>query len=411
MPDTAPKKSSPFVPVFYPHADYACDPTASRGRVLPEAESPTRSPFQRDRDRIVHAGAFRKLKHKTQVFVYHEGDYYRTRLTHSLEVAQIARSISRQLSLDEDLTEAVALAHDMGHTPFGHAGEDAMAAAMADYGGFDHNDQAIRVLTQLEARYANYDGLNLAWETLEGVAKHNGPLIAEGSKPVPPTIAALDKAFPLDLASHASLEAQVAALADDIAYNNHDLDDGLRAGFFSVDEVAELPIVGETMRDTLDRHPGLEQSRLVHEVVRRMITLMVEDVLAQARETLSRLKPESADDVRNAGETIIRFSDQMLADERDLREFLASRMYHHYKVNRVTSKAGRIVRQLFDLFFAEPETLPTDWQNKVRAAAESSGDEDMGKARTICDYIAGMTDRYAMREYERLFDLSFRNNI
>ena len=405
--------STRFSPVFHARAPYACDPAASRGRLLPESSSPTRSPFQRDRDRIVHAGAFRKLKHKTQVFVYHEGDYYRTRLTHSLEVAQIARSISRQLGLDEDLAEAVALAHDLGHTPFGHAGEDMMHSIMADYGGFDHNDQAVRVLTLLEARYAGFDGLNLTWETLEGVAKHNGPLVGEGMPPVPPTIDNLNQEFDLQLDSHASLEAQVAALADDIAYNNHDLDDGLRAGFFTIDEVAELPLVGDFISHIREQHPGLAKPRLIHEVIRRMITHMVEDVLTTARDTLDELKPGHADDVRAAGYTIIQFSDKLLQEEKILREFLAMRMYRHYKVNRVTSKARRIVQNLFEIFFNEPGTLPTDWQATVGRAEQEyerqGQDPATGRARIICDYIAGMTDSYAMKEHGRLFDLSFQN--
>jgi dGTPase len=414
MPDNPKKIHKPFVPVFHARAAYACDPSVSRGRLLDEAESPTRSPFQRDRDRIVHAGAFRKLKYKTQVFVYHEGDYFRTRLTHSLEVAQIARSISRQLGLDEDLAEAVALAHDLGHTPFGHAGEDAMHEVMAPYGGFDHNDQAIRVLTELEARYAGFDGLNLTWETLEGIAKHNGPLIADGQQAVPPTIAALNRKFNLDLSSFASLEAQVAALADDIAYNNHDLDDGLRAGFFELEEVAELPLVGDLIHAVMDQHKGLAKGRLIHEVIRRMINRMVEDVIGNARTTLMDLKPASADDIRQAGRTIIRFTDGLKRDEQSLREFLATRMYRHYKVNRVTSKARRIVQQLFDIFFEEPGTLPTDWQaaaGRNAQAFEARGDDPAaGRARIICDYIAGMTDRYATKEYQRLFDLSFEKN-
>jgi dGTPase len=414
MPADTQDGASGFTPVFYPRAAYACDPRTSRGRALAETESPTRSPFQRDRDRIVHSGAFRKLKHKTQVFVYHEGDYYRTRLTHSLEVAQIARSISRQLGLDEDLAEAVALAHDLGHTPFGHAGEDAMQEVMKPYGGFDHNDQAMRVLTKLEARYAAFDGLNLTWEALEGVAKHNGPL-GTGNKPVPPTTAAFSQQFDLWLGTHASLEAQVAALSDDIAYNNHDLDDGLRAGFFTFEEMAELPIVGDLMRETLAQHPKLERSRLVHEIIRRMINRMVEDVIGEARRQIGTIKPQSADDIRHAGITVIRFSETFKSHERELRAFLWERLYRHYRVNRVTSKARRIVRQLFDIFFEEPFTLPTDWQGLVerteRRYEDESRDPQAGRARVICDYIAGMTDRYAMREYERLFDLSFQKNL
>jgi dGTPase len=385
-------------------APYACNPADTRGRLVAEPESPTRSCFQRDRDRIVHSGAFRRLKHKTQVFVYHEGDYYRTRLTHSLEVAQIARSISRTLSLNEDLAEAVALAHDLGHTPFGHAGEDALNACMEPYGGFAHNDQTLRILTRLERRYAEFDGLNLTWEAVEGVVKHNGPLLPllPGFR-LPTTIAAFQGDWDLELHTNPGAEAQVAALADDIAYNNHDIDDGLRAGLFAVEEVAELPLVGPIIRDVCDRYPGLERSRLIHETVRRMINAMVVDLVTETRRRLAEHKPGSAAELRTLPLAMVSFSEGMLEAQRPLRAFLRQRMYRHYRVNREMSKCKRVVRALFQLFMDEPNTLPTEWQRDI---AKAGGDADLAvRARHVADYIAGMTDRYALAEHDRLFDL------
>ncbi|MBP2303174.1 deoxyguanosinetriphosphate triphosphohydrolase [Azospirillum picis] len=382
-------------------AAYACNPADTRGRLVAEPESPTRSCHQRDRDRIVHSGAFRRLKHKTQVFVYHEGDYYRTRLTHSLEVAQIARSISRTLGLNEDLAEAVALAHDLGHTPFGHAGEEALNACMAPYGGFAHNDQTLRILTRLERRYADFDGLNLTWEALEGVVKHNGPLLplADGST-LPTTIAAFRDLWDLELHTQPGAEAQVAAHADDIAYNNHDIDDGLRAGLFTVDEVAELPLVGPIVREVLDRHPGLERPRLIHETVRRMINAMVTDLMTETRRRLAEHRPGSAAELRALPQPVACFSDAMVEAQRPLRAFLRQRMYRHYRVNREMSKCKRVVRDLFRLFMDEPNTLPTEWQR------DAIGGGDLAvRARLVADYIAGMTDRYALAEHDRLFDL------
>ncbi|AWK85119.1 deoxyguanosinetriphosphate triphosphohydrolase [Azospirillum thermophilum] len=391
----------------FPHgrpAPYACDPDHTRGRLVAEPESPTRSCFQRDRDRIVHSGAFRKLKYKTQVFVYHEGDYYRTRLTHSLEVAQIARSISRTLGLNEDLAEAVALAHDLGHTPFGHAGEDALNACMAPYGGFAHNDQTLRILTMLERRYADFDGLNLTWEALEGVVKHNGPLLPlPPGERLPTTLESFQRVWDLELHTNPGIEAQVAALADDIAYNNHDIDDGLRAGLFTVDEVAELPLVGPVVRQVCDRYPGLERSRLIHETIRRMINDMVTDLLAETRRRLDRHRPGSAAELRALPEAMVSFSPDMLEAQKPLRAFLRKRMYRHYRVNREMSKCKRVVTALFELFMAEPNTLPTQWQQEIAAGG---GDTDLVvRARHVADYIAGMTDRYALAEYGRLFDM------
>jgi len=393
-----------FMPGEARLAPYACHPAHSRGRLVREDESPTRSCYQRDRDRIVHSGAFRKLKYKTQVFVYHEGDYYRTRLTHSLEVAQIARSISRVLGLNEDLAEAVALAHDFGHTPFGHAGEDALNACMEPYGGFSHNDQTLRVLTKLEHRYAEFDGLNLTWETLEGVVKHNGPLLPlNDGKPLPVTIDAFRDVWDLELDTNPCAEAQVAALADDIAYNNHDIDDGLRAGLFSIEEVAELPMVGPIVRQVCDRYPGLERGRLIHETVRRMINAMVDDLLTETRRRLAEARPGSAAEVRAAPEAVVAFSEPMLADQRPLRAFLRQRMYRHYKVNREMSKCKRVVRSLFDLFMAETNCLPTQWQQELKATGGEGN--PLVRARLVADYIAGMTDRFALAEYGRLFDM------
>ncbi|WP_374448735.1 deoxyguanosinetriphosphate triphosphohydrolase [Stella sp.] len=381
-------------------APYACRPEETRGRRTAEPESRTRTAFQRDRDRIIHSTAFRRLEYKTQVFVNHEGDHYRTRLTHSIEVAQIARSLARALALNEDLAEAVALGHDLGHTPFGHAGEEALGAAMAAFGGFSHNDQTFRVLTLLERRYAAFDGLNLTWETLEGTVKHNGPLA--GPRPVPPTIAAYDRECPLDLAGWPGMEAQVAALADDIAYNNHDIDDGLRAGLFTLDDLADVPLAGPVFAEVAAAHPGIEPARIIHEGVRRMIDRMVEDLLAETRSRLADLRPRSAEDVRRAGGPVVAFSDTMRTHDRALKGFLFERMYRHWRVNRMASKARRVVRDLFGLLVAEPNCLPGDWQVQI------DGPGTARAVRVVADYIAGMTDRFALDEHTRLFDVHAR---
>ena len=375
-------------------ADFACRPDASRGRLVKEPASPTRSDFQRDRDRIIHSRAFRRLQYKTQVFVFHEGDHYRTRLTHSIEVAQIARSICRQLGLNEDLAETLALAHDLGHTPFGHAGEDALDEVMAPYGGFDHNEQTFRHLTMLEERYYAFDGLNMTWETLEGIVKHNGPV--SGARP---TVAEFNEAWDLGLDSYASAEAQVAALADDIAYNNHDIDDGLRAGLFTMDDLKEVPLVNEVFAEAEARADDNSRDRLKHEAVRRLINAMVHDVLRETRKRIDKHKPASADDVRQAGEPLIAFSVQMRNNERALRDFLFHRMYRHYKVNRMTSKARRVVKELFTLYMEEPECLPELWQAKAKTGNDSQ------RARHVADYIAGMTDRFALDEHNKIFDI------
>lgn len=382
-------------------ADYASDPARSRGRLYAEPESPTRTVFQRDRDRIIHSGAFRKLQYKTQVFVYHEGDYYRTRLTHSIEVGQIARSIARVLAVDEDLTEAVALAHDLGHTPFGHAGENALDACMRPYGGFDHNDQALRIVTRLEARYAAFDGLNLTWETLEGLVKHNGPLLPTAG-PLPATIDAFQRSFDLELDSHAGIEAQIAALSDDIAYNTHDIEDGVRAGFFTLAELSELPLVGPLIREVTIRHAALDPARLTHETIRRLVDLLVEDLVAETRFRVAEARPASAAELRAAGRPMVGFSRAVSDGEQALRRFLMDRLYRDYRVNRMTSKARRVVVALFEHFMAEPETLTAPWQDRIR---RSGAGDDASKARIIADYIAGMTDRYAFAEHRRVLDL------
>jgi dGTPase len=375
-------------------APYACRPEASRGRLHAEAESATRTCFQRDRDRIIHSTAFRRLQYKTQVFVSHEGDHYRTRLTHTLEVAQIARSLARALALDEDLAEALALAHDLGHTPFGHAGEDALDAAMREYGGFSHNDQTLRVLTRLERRYAGFDGLNLTWETLEGTVKHNGPL---DPARLPRTIADYVREHDLEITTWPAAEAQVAALSDDIAYNNHDIDDGLRAGLFTVADLAGLPLVGPVFAEVAARHPGIEEGRLIHEAIRRLIDGMVTDCIAETRARLAAANVKRADDIRALGGPVVAFSDAMRANDRALRSFLMERMYRHYRVRRMAAKAKRVVRELFEAFSADPLCLPTEWRAQAAGAKAQS-------ALVIADYIAGMTDRFALDEHWRLFD-------
>lgn len=381
-------------------APFACQAGESRGRLVSEPSSPTRTPFQRDRDRIVHSTAFRRMKHKTQVFVYHEGDHYRTRLTHSIEVSQIARALARAFGVDEDLAEALALSHDFGHTPFGHTGEDALNEVMADFGGFDHNAQSLRIVTGLERRYAAFDGLNLSWETLEGLVKHNGPIIGD----VPQSILNFDKKFDLWLESHSSIEAQCAAIADDIAYNAHDLDDGLRAELFSLTDISELPLASETLVDVKAEYPDLDDSRIIHEVVRRQITAMVEDVIDETNRRLDQLKPQSADDVRHAGRTIVAFSEPMAEKERTIKAFLFANMYRAPGVVAVRENAHEIVVNLFECYFSGQAEMPkewgTDWQK-----ADAKLDEGK-RARIVCDFIAGMTDRYAVLEHQRLFDVT-----
>lgn len=375
------------------HAPYASDPSTSRGRLVTEEESSFRSCFQRDRDRIIHASAFRRLKHKTQVFVEHEGDYYRTRLTHSIEVAQVARTISGTLGLNAELTEAVALAHDLGHTPFGHTGEDALHALMQPYGGFDHNAQAIRIVTNLERHYADFDGLNLTWETLEGIAKHNGPV----PTPIPWALASYNRRHDLELGTYASAEAQVAAIADDVAYNHHDLHDGLRAELFSTDELAELPILAENFAEVDRLYPGLNYYRRRHEALRRFFGVLVEDVITVARDRLTALNPQSASDVRHAGHAIVEFSDAIFAELKIIRQFLFERMYRAPSVIIMRAEVTDVVTDLFPYFMAHPDQLPKQWRKDVDEA-----DGETALARIVSDYISGMTDRFALQEHVRL---------
>jgi dGTPase len=395
-------KSQPVTPVHATaptRAAYAEDPARSRGRLHPEEASRTRNAFARDRDRVIHATAFRRLKGKTQVFVAHEGDYYRTRLTHSLEVAQIARSLARALRLDDDLAEAVALAHDLGHPPFAHAGEDELQRCMAPWGGFDHNVQTFRVCTELEVRYPAYPGLNLAWETLEGVVKHNGPVLNHLEEPPWAPVVAYNRLQDLRLDTYASAEAQVAAISDDIAYNNHDVDDGVRAGLFSMADLTDVPLIGPILIQTRKDWPAIDDRMLRLEAVRRMIGAMVEDVLAETNRRAAEAHIETAEDVRRMDRALVAFGAEMFEDLARLRAFLHERMYRHYKVNRTRSQARRMLTELFRLFMAEPEVLPPHWQ------AQAQGEDEARRARVVCDYIAGMTDLFAMEEHRRLFHL------
>lgn len=358
-----------------------------------------RTPHQRDRDRIIHSVAFRRLEYKTQVFVNHEGDHYRTRLTHSLEVAQLARGLARSLSLNEDLAEALALAHDLGHPPFGHAGEEGLNAAMEAFGGFDHNAQTIRIVTNLEQRYADFDGLNLTWETLEGIAKHNGPLTGfKGAKPLPRAMHYYAQQQDLELHTHASAEAQVAAIADDIAYNNHDIDDGLRANFFSLRDLETLPLIGDLIKEVRSQHPMLSVQRHSHEVIRRLISRMMADVLATTRARITQHRISAPDHVRHLGTQLVGFSSEMEVVNKSIKSFLFKYMYRHFKVNRMTSKARRVVSELFTFFHAEPSCLPGVWY------AQTDGAKTQRTAEVIADFIAGMTDRFALEEHARIFD-------
>ncbi|SDR47187.1 dGTPase [Rhizobiales bacterium GAS191] len=385
-------------------AAYAVDPVASHGRLIAEPASATRSEFQRDRDRIIHSTAFRRLAHKTQVFLYHEGDHFRSRLTHTIEVAQIARSLARALGLDEDLAEALALAHDLGHTPFGHTGEDALDDCMRNYGGFDHNAQALRIVTRLERRYAHFDGLNLTWETLEGLVKHNGPMLdAEGQplgryrkRGIPVAILEYDERHPLELARFASGEAQVAAIADDIAYDAHDIDDGTRSGLLETGLLREVDFLAELLDEIDGRTPGLAKPRLVNELVRRVITRFVEDVIGESRARLAALAPGSADDIRAADRSIVAFSATMEVADRSIKRLLFGHVYRDPKVVRMRVEADQVLRQLFERFFEAPHLLPAEWGEGLDGADEAR------RARRIADYIAGMTDRYAAAEQARL---------
>jgi len=385
---------APFV-----RASYAQDPAKSRGRKVAEPESATRTPFARDRDRIIHSTAFRRLKEKTQVFVAHEGDHFRTRLTHSLEVAQIARSLATALGLDADLAETIALAHDLGHPPFGHAGEDELQVQMQGFGGFDHNVQTFRVVTKLERRYPRFEGLNLTWETLAGIIKHNGPVVEKLEQPSWSAIAEFDAEYDLRLGSWASAEAQVAALADDIAYNNHDVDDGVQAGLFNLEELRQVPLIGPHVASAISDYPDCDPGILRLEAVRRMIGAMVADVLTETRRRAAAGKVASPEDVRDLDHALVAFSRDMVEDLSALRAFLMERMYRHWKVNRTRSQARRMLAEMFNLFLAEPDVLSTEWYARAQARDEA------GRARIVCDYIAGMTDRYAIEEHRKLFHL------
>ena len=389
-----------------PRKPYGSDPALSRGRLFEEPASRTRSAFRRDCDRVIHSTAFRRLKHKTQVFVFHEGDHYRTRLTHTLEVAQIARALARQLGLDEDLTETLALAHDLGHPPFGHAGERALDECLKGHGGFDHNAQSLRVVTALERRYPDFDGLNLTWESLEGIVKHNGPMTdrngnaigryrAEG---VPLEIAKYVRAHDLELWSFASLEAQVAAIADDIAYNAHDIDDGLRAGLFSVDDLNAIPIVAEINARINSRYPNLDETLRGAELVRELISFLIEAVFYETNTRLCAADPKTVADVRNQNRTLVAFSADAAEAEATIKAFLRERMYRHTRVMNVMNDAESVVRDLFARYQASPRDLPAEW------LAGEGDDSEISRARRIGDFIAGMTDRYAIVEHARLFD-------
>jgi dGTPase len=385
-------------------AVYAADPAASRGRLIAEPASATRSEFQRDRDRIVHSTAFRRLAHKTQVFLYHEGDHFRSRLTHTIEVAQIARSLARALGLDEDLAEALALAHDLGHTPFGHTGEDALDDCMRAYGGFDHNAQALRIVTRLERRYAHFDGLNLSWETLEGLVKHNGPMRDLEGNPlgryrkrgIPAAILEYDERHPLELSRFAGGEAQMAAIADDIAYDAHDIDDGMRSGLLDAKGLRDADFLAELLDDIEAHTPSLAKPRLVHELVRRLITRFVEDVIDESRSRLAALSPRSVQDIRAAAQPIAGFSARIEAADRDIKAILVQRVYRDPKVMQMRAEADRMLRFLFARFLEAPDLMPAEW-------GEGLGGSDVARrARRVADYIAGMTDRYAAAEHARL---------
>jgi dGTPase len=406
-PRTAPQRGSGVTEAAIrqpaPRAAFAADPDTSRGRLVPEPLSPARTVFQRDRDRVIHSTAFRRLAYKTQVFVPFEGDHFRTRLTHTIEVSQIARALARALALDEDLAEALALAHDLGHTPFGHTGEEALNVCMASFGGFDHNAHALRIVTALERRYAGFDGLNLTWETLEGLVKHNGPLLMADGAPapryrergIPADVLAYDRRSPLDLTTYPSAEAQAAALADDIAYDAHDIDDGLRADLFDLDALTEVPFLADILSEIAALHPGLERPRVVHELGRRVITRLVEDAIAESGRRLRMAAPADADAVRRARAPLVGFSPAMSEADRSIKAFLYPHMYRHPRLVHERRVADGVVRRLFERFVADPDAMPAEW-----AAAASDG---TGRARPVADYIAGMTDRYALRQFEALF--------
>jgi len=387
------------------HASFASDVRRSRGRLHPEPLSATRSAFRRDCDRLIHATAFRRLAHKTQVFVFHEGDHFRTRLTHTLEVTQVARALARALGLDEDLAEGAALGHDFGHPPFGHAGERALDHCLEAFGGFDHNAQTLRVVTVLERPYPGFDGLNLSFETLEGLVKHNGPLTDRAGQPagrhakrgLPRAIAEYCRVHDLELWTHPSAEAQAGAIADDIAYDAHDIDDGLRADMFALDALAAVPLIGDILREIAADHPRIEPGRRVHELRRRLITRMIEDVIAQTRRRVGELKIETAEGVRSAGAPVVTFSPAMADADRAIKNFLRPHFYRHARIVRIMDDAEKVVRELFAHYVERPADMPAEWRQGL------DPDDRAGRALRIADFIAGMTDRYAMVEHSRLF--------
>jgi dGTPase len=386
-------------------AVYASRPQESRGRLYEEAPSKTRGAFERDRDRIIHCAAFRRLKFKTQVFVYHEGDHYRTRLSHSIEVAQVARSIARLLHADEDLAETCALAHDLGHTPFAHVGEDALKECMEPYGGFDHNDQTLRVVTKLEKKYPDFDGLNLSWESLEGLVKHNGPVIRKGQKKpkLEITLSEMSERMDLMLGTYASIEAQAAGIADDIAYNSHDLDDGLQAGMFTLQDLEQVDWVAEIMRGKRKAYPGIDTYRLTQETIRDVMGTYVLDVLAESRARVLALNPKTPDDIRHAKRQLVIMSDEMKKKDRALRDFLWANFYRHHQVSRVRRKVFQCVQDLFEVFMAHKRCLPADYLRQVDAVPKG-WNRKTWHARTVADYIASMTDRLALLEHKDLYD-------
>jgi dGTPase len=391
-----------------PRSVYASDPERSRGRLFSEPPSKTRSPFRRDCDRVIHSTAFRRLKHKTQVFVFHEGDHYRTRLTHSLEVAQIARALARQLGLDEDLTETLALAHDLGHPPFGHAGERALDACLQAHGGFDHNAQTLRVVTALEHRYPAFDGLNLTWESLEGIVKHNGPLTERDGaavgryrgRGIPVGVSEYDRIYDLEVWSFASLEAQVAAIADDIAYDAHDIDDGLRAGLFGIDDLKVMPLAAEMIAAIAKHFPALDDARRGAELVRELISYLIGSVVSETRRRLDAARPKSVEDVRNHGAVLVAFTAGVAREEAEIKSFLKQRMYRHPRVMRVMGEAEQILFDLFARYQTAPADLPAEWGPPEGPGSETEAE----RARRIGNFIAGMTDRFALTEHQRLFD-------
>jgi len=374
-------------------APYAATDSTSRGRQFPEKAPAYRSEYQRDRDRIIHSAAFRRLEYKTQVFVNHEGDMFRTRLTHSIEVAQISRSIARILNLNEDLSETIALAHDLGHTPFGHAGQDALNACMQNYGGFEHNLQSLRTVDTLEERYAEFPGLNLTFEAREGILKHCSLRNAEQLGEVGRRF--IDKTQP-------SLEAQLVNLADQIAYNNHDIDDGLRSGLISIEQLSDIELFATQHAEVKSRYPDLAGRRLIHEIIRRMINLQIIDLVETSRTRIKELEPQHIDDIRTQHDSLIRFSTDMQQANQDLKRFLRENLYNHYRVHRMTSKAQRTLKALFDAFMQEPRLLNPEYQAHVKQLEVEYGES--GRGRAVADYIAGMTDRYAISEYQRIFE-------